>query len=379
MRRCIELLLLCLFLSACMATERAINPTQMPDTNTISTGIPVPATIASSATELATSEPIATSLKDQATPEPRSTESVETVQISYGIDDNERAYYQELLEKFNAENPNIIVELKDLGTVHSYSQANAEMTLLERLTTNFDAFSNKTFYVDYQDYASELLVDLKPFMQADPTFMAEDYYPNLLAYSESNGRITLLPQYVKLNVINYDPFVFSKVNIAPPSNDWTISDLLELAEYIGEREYAGSQLYGFNIGDEYILNEIILHFLAEQNIDLVNTDPQLINLTDPEFVKALEQLIAAYNNHSLYLPRRDSNNLELEPTLATLSQSGSLAMWDASVHQYQPEHAETLPFPKDTHYIYSVDHVKGYSISSHAQHPEAVWKSTTAS
>jgi hypothetical protein len=82
MRRCIELLLLCLFLSACMATERAINPTQMPDTNTISTGIPVPATIASSATELATSEPIATSLKDQATPEPRSTESVETVQIS---------------------------------------------------------------------------------------------------------------------------------------------------------------------------------------------------------------------------------------------------------------------------------------------------------
>jgi ABC-type glycerol-3-phosphate transport system substrate-binding protein len=308
------------------------------------------------------------------------------VTISFAAWDYERQTYEPLVKKFTEENPNINVALVPLDDLMNVSDPNADYSALAQLRRIVSgADTAPAFAVAPETFGSGLLLDLKPQMEADASFQADDFLPGALEQYTVKGGTWLLPRYINVQLLNYNKELFKNAGLPDPKPGWGWNDLLGAAEQLAVKSGSKVSTYGYLDNSGGFLPLVSL--LQERNVDLLNTPAAKIQLDSPEIIEAVERVRALTESGALFRPvyKEGPPDEFTDPT--QLVRDGKVAIWDAS---YVPPVACDGPDcnPQQTEFSFPVGKLPypssipgffyggtdGYIISAGTAHPAESWK-----
>jgi multiple sugar transport system substrate-binding protein len=172
----------------------------------------------------------------------------------------------------------------------------------------------------------ELLLDLQPLLDADPSFPQGDYPAALLAPLRAGGGLYGLPRALNLRALNYNRDLFSAAGLAEPAPDWRPAELLEAARRLTAEE-GGEARYGY--AAQGPLTDDLLAFLSWQGapaVALAGGEPAP-RFTDEAVAQAIAQYIALLSDSS---PHREFSGYRNEGGfigVGGLAEEGRVGMW----------------------------------------------------
>src|SRR6266496_1457288 len=199
-----------------------------------------------------------------------------------------------------------------------------------------------------------LLYDLKPLMNADPSFNSDDFYPNALSSATAgNGAIYKLPQTLEIPLLFYNSDLWAAHGLAAPKPGWTWRDVAAAAQQIAQKQGDTITLYGLADDDAYIA--VLLDELKQAGLDLAATPPANAQADRPEVVAALERVGNLFQSGAFFFPPAgDIANIQKRS-------GGPAPSFALGVAPYPPLPGGTRDFSN------------GYVISSGTQHPHEAW------
>ncbi len=214
-----------------------------------------------------------------ATPVPTATNDTNVIRFLFFGGINEQRIYQQLATQFTTIAPNIRVE-----PISAFTALQGSITP-DRLSEVSDCFSSPFSFE--QDTLQRIVLDLSPFIDADPTFEINDYPPVLLnSFRVSEGEaLYALPHEITLRLLQYNPDLFDAFGVDYPRTNWQLNDLLFAAQQLSAGE-GYDRVYGFFAPDvrhmTFVLNQFGVQAAMEQG-DVVQP-----NFTHPEVIAALQ-------------------------------------------------------------------------------------------
>ena len=295
-------------------------------------------------------------------PHPIPTED-SSVTITLAVEELERNYYQPIVEAFEEEYPDIRVQLISVSEVSIYGEADG----VEALARSADLFP---YYANFQDGVSNLL-DLQPFIEADPSFNPEDFFPNLL--NPPSQPQWSIPVGVRYPVIYYDKIAFDHAGLAYPPLDWSLNEFLSTAIALTERDGETVTHWG------YIPNQVRYNPLLIAHLASPLTENGVIRLTDPDVVTAVEWMSNLFTEQAvspwldIYKPVDQQSGADLSQL--ALMESGMGAMWDRTHVVFDGSDRVGVTAIPQGEYGYAADPVQGgFAISKGTRYPDAAWQ-----
>jgi ABC-type glycerol-3-phosphate transport system substrate-binding protein len=298
----------------------------------------------------------------------------EAVTISFAAYDSERSYFGPLIERFNQDNPGIKVTFASIDDIVQpvasapdfYKQ---QMRLIVSAADTAAARNPRP-----EDISYGYLLDLKPLMDADPSFDRDDFYPSALDQFSRNGGVYLVPQFIGINLLAYNRDMWTKKGLALPKPDWTMTDMLAAAEQLATRRGDEVAVYG-TLRDEPL--GILLYELASAGDDLSAIPPEQVRLDQPEVAAALERVVALAKSGAIYAPPPPPEGQGRSDDYQGMIYDQRAGMW-APETTYWGGRSGDPPFtvglasypPWPTMYPTT----DGYIISSGTQHPQEAWR-----
>jgi multiple sugar transport system substrate-binding protein len=131
----------------------------------------------------------------------------------------ELAVWQVIVDEFQAENPNITVNVQ----VSDWDSYWSRLQTLVAGGTPPDVFAmDAPLYPDWQSRGA--LLNLQPYLDADPTVLDGVYPITLQAYEREDGYYGL-PRDFQTIVLFYNKDLFDAAGMDYPTEDWTMDDL----------------------------------------------------------------------------------------------------------------------------------------------------------
>jgi multiple sugar transport system substrate-binding protein len=162
--------------------------------------------------------------KPAATEAPASVE--EPVEITFTMwgAPEEQAVWQAVVDDFHKANPNITVKV-DVSDWDSYW---TKLNTLVAGGTPPDVFAmDAPLFLDWQSRGA--LLNLQPYIDANPGFLDGFYPQTLTAYKTTDGYFGL-PRDFQTIVLFYNKDMFDAAGVPYPTADWTYDDLLAAAK-----------------------------------------------------------------------------------------------------------------------------------------------------
>ena len=185
-----------------------------------------------------------------------------------------QSHYEQLKKDFEADNPNVTVNLRQGDQYSAFRGGDAEVFEVGQLAIAVMADRG-------------VIQPLDPFFQGPSGLELGDFYAGSLESLRWGGQVWGLPAGVDPLLLYYNRDIFDAKGVPYPTNDWTWGDMLEAGLRISEPE-AEPPLFGF-VSEADRWNDFIS--LAYQNggglYDSL-VDPTGITLTDEDTIEALE-------------------------------------------------------------------------------------------
>jgi multiple sugar transport system substrate-binding protein len=323
-------------------------------------------------TEVPTAPVVEQETKPTAEPE------TEQVTIRFVLFDWERSVYEDLIEVFEAENPDIkvqVVSANEALGLSGLTDFDFPEDASRRLASAADIVNGGA---TRQDVEEGLVRDLTPFIQADPNFQSDDFYPNTLEAYQWDGGTWSLPTSLNFQLIYFDKDAFDEAGIPYPEIGWNWDDFLAKAKGLTASEGGEVSRWGF------VPSSGTDRTLVESQVGLViddSTDPPTPRFDEPEVFDAvqwyadlfLKEQVAPY-----FEPQEELDELAL-PEEQTLIDKRQAAMWPESdiTWWYRNQQGATgaVPFPADSPDAHSTPAgTQSLSMSAGTQQPEAAWR-----
>ncbi|OGX03746.1 MAG: hypothetical protein A3G87_00210 [Omnitrophica bacterium RIFCSPLOWO2_12_FULL_50_11] len=222
----------------------------------------------------------------------------------------------------------------------------------------------------------DVFVDLKPFVNRDPEFSIDDFFPSIIDRFSVGEKLYAIPRDVApFACVFYNKNLFDEANIPYPTDDWTWDDLLENAKRLTKRDEEGRVAqYGF-------YGWAWQNFIYGNGGALVDNvkDPTTSRLDDPKSIEGLQFYADLINEHRVMPTPVALANLGMG--VDHMFASGRLAMflsgiWETpALRQKYSFRWDVAMFPK------SKDGIRrfgsggtGYGILRTSEHPEAAWE-----
>ncbi|HEY3228619.1 MAG TPA: extracellular solute-binding protein, partial [Roseiflexaceae bacterium] len=204
------------------------------------------------------------------------------------------------IERFNQDNPGIQVTFVSLDEIIRPA-ANESYDLDKEALLIVSAADTAVFnYPRPDDITNGYLLDLKPFMDADPSFDRDDFYPGALDRFSYHGGTYLVPRFIYVDLLSYNRDLWAKEGLATPKPDWTMKDMFAAAEQLATRRGDEITVYG-TIKDGPL--EVLRYELVSAGVDLFDTPLEQVRLDQPEVVAALERVIDLAKAGVIYAPK----------------------------------------------------------------------------
>ncbi|MCG8347356.1 MAG: extracellular solute-binding protein, partial [Chloroflexales bacterium] len=217
------------------------------------------------------------------------------------------------------------------------------------------------------------LADLRPLMEADPTFDRSDFYAPALHAASTQTGVYLLPHIVTPALLFYNKNLWEQRQAPPPSPDWSWNDVLHAAAQLSQPS-SETPIYG--IWDDQSGFELWLSLLATQHAPSIAQPIEPIQLDTPALVAALDNIAASIKAGVVYISP-DSQQQSSSAALTDLIRAQQLGIWPGRTGLPTSANA-TLPFAVGAAVAPptiggGVSLHTSYSMSSGAQHPQAAW------
>jgi ABC-type glycerol-3-phosphate transport system substrate-binding protein len=291
------------------------------------------------------------------------------VTITFAADN--RPGFQPLIETFEKDNPDIHVQFVELeGLMKPVQLADGSMIMSPYLAMReiLSGADTVAAGVTTEAIRKGWARDLAPFMEADPTFDREDFYPGTLAAGSYDGKIYLLPRAQYVTLLAYNKALWSARGIPAPRPDWTWVDVKAAAAQLARKRNGTVEVYGlaeWHPGERAIRSE-----LEAAGVDLLATPIEQLRLDEAAIEDALTRVAAMVESGVLYLHPQGSR---FDPdATAQLIRDQRVGIWMTGmdfVDRSKP--AFKIGLAASPFESVSVD---GYLMSSGAQHPEHAWR-----
>lgn len=331
---------------------------------------------AQTALDTARAQHAATSLQTTVPPfvvaaPPSRTASAGATTIAFGAFADNPTMIRQLITAFQADNPDIVV---DLTVSYAANMSGDAAALAETL----DCFTTSGFPVST---IVTTTLDLQPLIDADSSIDADDISQQLRAPYRHGNAVHGLPYLVQLQTLSYNPRLFAAAGLPIPTVTWTRADVLAAAEALTQKDDTAPQ-YGYADSATQLVN--LVFFLKLFGADLARVTAAGVEptLNDP----AVQAIAADY----VTLLRRASPHEKImgyEPpmpeqeVLGTLIQDGRVAMWlNLGSVGWEPESRRPdvavapLPLGEYDAGVQIIEPVSSFYISAQTTQQQACWR-----
>ncbi|MCU0492104.1 MAG: extracellular solute-binding protein [Chloroflexaceae bacterium] len=310
-----------------------------------------------------------------ATPPPGAVAPAGATVITFIVRADDLTRFQSLAERFNQENGQIFVQVLPMVVART---TNAEGQISSVYNAEAQAKAADCFRWDgMMNQPEELLLDLQPLMDADPTFPADDYPRQLLDSVSVNSKRYGLPESVSLPRLRYNRSAFESANLGPPQGNWTPDEFLRAAQQLTNKN-EGRYGYVASGGHPVDLGFFLRRFDANPVVGSI--DSPKAQFTNPKVLAAvrfyLDLLITASPHTRFDGYRRDRQSMPLFEFLT----DGRTGMWfdnpyDQAVTQVSyPVGIAPPPFGQSGVSSDDFGAKLSYFISASSPHPQACWQ-----
>jgi ABC-type glycerol-3-phosphate transport system substrate-binding protein len=300
----------------------------------------------------------------------------EIVTIGFGAQEYERQIYEPLIEEFNRQNAGLRVQFVSLDefTRPAEGQAFDPAKMMRQIVSAADTAS--VYFFRAQDMRDGLLYDLKPLMDADPDFKADDFYPGVFDIAALNGATYMVPRSMRIQLLSYNKDLWAARGLPAPKPNWTWDDLIGAAQQLAHKRGANIDVYGFlDWSNGFTL---LLHELSVSGINLFAQAADQTRLDRPEIAAALDRVAVLGTSGALYVKPRDPTAPVMSDEFHKLIVEQHAGMWPREMlfsgpDQDKPSFAiGTAPYPPLPQPFYGG--AQGYVMSSGTQHPQEAWR-----
>lgn len=293
----------------------------------------------------------------------------EKTKISFALwDEVQKPIFDEIVEKFETENPDIDVELR----LTPWSQYWTKLDAAMGSGSAADVFWMNTYLPKYAE--AGVLEPLDEYIEKDKINM-DDYVSVVKDAYNYKGVQYCMPKGVDTVQVFYNKDIFEKYDVEEPQPGWTWDDMKNLAEQLKSQiKKAGS--------DEYpILMELdaqpsFFNFINQSGGYVLSDDMKKAGFDQEETIKAYEDMVALMDEGLM----PDSKVLsDTKGTDLFLSQKGAILFmgsWKTSVIDEASfaDQVGTIAMPSKENGNQSVIGGLGYAVNSNSENKDAAWK-----
>lgn len=295
-------------------------------------------------------------------------DSPEPVTITFAAQEHERQSYKPLIAAFQADNPDVRVQFVGLDAATLTASAGDIRQIMRTIASAADTAD---FFLLHPDQLVDGYArDLKPFMDADPSFDKADFYAGALEAASQEDRLFLLPHSLNIQLLAYNKDVWEGLGLPKPALDWTWKDVRDMAARLAEKQGDKVTRYGLldvEHGAQALKGELIL-----AGADRLLSAAEQVHLTQPEFAAALAHVVDLTRAGTLYIdPLADGQ------TFQQFIHEQKVSMWSANT--LLPEQSREAPFTVGMAPFPPLPGVPtffaaGYLMSSGTLHPQESWR-----
>ncbi|MCG8353694.1 MAG: extracellular solute-binding protein [Chloroflexales bacterium] len=298
------------------------------------------------------------------------------VTITFGMYEFERSIYEPLIEAFHRENPTIRVQLVSLDKLWGSIDFNDYNAAMRKLASAADVVSAPLAAMKPELITNGYIRDLAPFIEADPTFDRDDFFPSALEAYE-NGAIGLLPGKMNVQLLAYNRDLWAARGLDRPDPNWTWDDLLSAAARIAQKNGHTIEVYGFM---ESRRSELLRNGEISGLGDLlVDVAPETVQLDSPEVVAAMERVMGLFADGIVYTPPqiRDGSILTADDFMPLIREQ-KIGMWPDGFEQFASSDSLLFdigiaPYPLSFLPSQRIS-TQGYIMSGGTPYPEQAWR-----
>ena len=336
-----------LVLAACggVAPQASTGPTTSASQNTANTSS-------------ATSAPLA----------PSSNSSAVTLRLMTWAEGDTLALHQTAIKQFTDANPNISVEITSVPNADYYTKLQTEVAgnSAADIVNIGEAYTTRWA-------ASNVLVDLSQFINADTKFNVDDFFPNVLDNFKYQGKLYVIPKdYVTWGLF-YNKTLFDKAGIPIPTDTlkWDPSGgkYLELAQALTVKAGNRTTQYGTAVpaGWGYYMPRI-----WENGGRYLNDDRTQCLLGEKPAVDAIQWIADLVNKHGV-APTAESEQAGFGFASGKVAMTPQGSYLVPGLLKSEFEWA-VAPLPEGPKGRRSIMYSSGYGITSQSKNPEQAWK-----
>lgn len=162
--------------------------------------------------------------------------------VTFAAYETERPLYRPIIEKFNAEHPDIHVQFVSLDDFYHFGDQPAAGGELHLAVSSADTAAA---YVQLSDIQQRYVRDLRPYIDADASFDPADYYPRTIAPMSDDGGVYALPNMTRVPILAYNKTLWAEAWLPPSGPQTTWPELIAAAEQLTRTRGDQVDVYGF--------------------------------------------------------------------------------------------------------------------------------------
>jgi len=281
---------------------------------------------------------------------------------------SELAANQELCAQFEAQHPNIKVEIIN-------EPGDRAMDKLQQMVAAANPPDVMSIHGAYfmPLAAKGALLDLEPYIQKDASFDLADFYPSLVHLCRYEGKLYSLPRYTSVYVLFYNKDLFDAAGLEYPDDTWTWDDYLAAARKLTndspepERKRFGTVIDFWGAR--------IYPWVWANGGEILDAEGKRCLLDQPASQEALQFLVDLRHKWNVCPPTtmadRRQNIAMFVNGQVSMFQTGA---WDIQ----QMREAKTLrwdiaPLPRKKQHATLLG-MENYAIASGTKHPAEAWE-----
>jgi multiple sugar transport system substrate-binding protein len=252
-------------------------------------------------------------------------------------DANQVEMQQKSIDLFEAQHPNIKIEMEVLGGDTYWPKILAMLAGQDA----YDVFWMDTY--NFLDYASRnAMLDLTPYIERDQVNMADLYGAGRMVNVTYEDQVYAVPKDSDDPALYYNKDLFDKYGVAYPTADWTWDDLQTMAAALTHPE---DEVWGFSTG-QFFGGPDWWNWVWQNGGEILTPDGKTVLLDQPAACDALKWWYGLVK--AGYAP--DGNIIQSADPTEQLFPTGKVAMlmygqWMLSVFAKLPFNLGVAPLP----------------------------------
>ena len=299
------------------------------------------------------------------------TSGVQVIKVAYWGGPEEMAILQDITSRWQSEHPEVEVRLEH--TPFSGYLSRLLTRIAGDVAPDVMAVEVNLFPPLWSKGA---FLSLQPFIEKDPTFKINDFFPDVMKRFTVDGELFAIPRdTAPFACVFYNKKLFDSAGLPYPTDDWTWDDMLKAAKALTKRDETGR------------VTQYGLYAWAWQNFVYSNggqlvddlRHPTRLMLNEPAAVEALQFYADLMNKEEVAPSPMALGNLAMGSQQLFMTQRVAMfssGVWEVpTLRQITDFDWDVVMFPKGPKGKRAfATGGTGYSILKTTKHPELAWE-----